>query len=140
MTPKKPNVEKAEKSEVGILHPDVQVAGYRVKPWSFDMFFDMMPVFLRGSEILKEQGITFENLENLGSEKDVKKIIFTLRAVLPILPEIVGTTLGIKTEKVREMEFDRVISIALVILIQNAERIKNFFGLGKTALQTLITS
>lgn len=123
-----------KKTEQEILYPGIQVAGFKVLPWSFDQFFDMLPVFLKGSDILKQNGIGMSDLEGLVERKDIEKIISTLILFRPILPEIVSKTVGIEIEDVKRMEFDRVISITLVILIQNAERIKNFSGLSKKAI------
>lgn len=132
--------KKVEKSEQEILYPDIEVAGFKVRPWSFDQFFDMLPIFLQGSDILKANGISLEDFEGLAKERDTKKILSLLSVFRPIIPEVVSKTIGIEIETVKKMEFDRVISIALVILIQNAERIKNFSGLGKKAMETLTIS
>ncbi len=137
MTTKK--AKKVEKTETEILRPDVEVAGFKIRPWSFDQFFDVLPMFVRGAEILKDSKISLESLEKLGRE-DPKKIVATLSAFRPIIPDVVALTLGMKQEEVRKLDFDKVISITLVILIQNAERIKNFSGLSKTAIQSLVMS
>ena len=132
--------KEIKKSEQEVLYPDVMVSGFKVRPWSFDQFFDMLPIFLQGADILKTNGISFSDFEKLEEKRDTKEILSLLSVFRPIIPEIVSKTIGTEIETVKKMEFDRVISIALVILIQNAERIKNFSGLGKRAMEIVTIS
>jgi len=127
-----------EKSETQILFPGIQVAGIEVRPWTFDQFFDLIPIFVEASEYFKREEIKFEEIEAI--VKDRKKMLSIIASMRPAILTTVATTIGSSVEEVRAMEFDKVISIALVVLIQNAERIKNFSGLGKTALNSLVTS
>jgi hypothetical protein len=127
-----------EKSETQVLFPEIQVAGIKVRPWTFDQFFDLIPIFVEASEYFKREEIKFEEIEAI--VKDRKKMLSIIASMRPAILTTVATTIESSVEEVRAMEFDKVISIALVVLIQNAERIKNFSGLGKTALNSLVTS
>jgi len=127
-----------EKTEGQILSPGIDVGGFRVKPWSFEQFFDLLPVFVKGSMILKDKGIGVKEFESLGEDPD--KILSIVSSLGPIIPEVVARTIERSIEEVNKMEFDHVVSIALVVLIQNVERIKNFSGLAKTAMSSLVTS
>jgi len=127
-----------EKTEGQVLSPGIEVGGFKVKPWSFEQFFDLLPVFVKGSMILKEKGIGIKEFESLGEDPD--KILSIVSSLGPIIPEVVARTVERSIEEVNKMEFDRVVSIALVVLIQNVERIKNFSGLAKAAMSSLVTS
>ncbi len=129
-----------KKNESEILHPEIEVAGVKVRPWTYDQFFDMLPLFLEASKTLKGRGIGLKDFETATGDGDAEKILSLLLIFRPVIPDVVALTLGKEAEEIRRMEFDSVISIALMILIQNAERIKNFSGLGKMAMQALVTA
>ena len=127
-----------EKTEGQVLSPGIEVGGFKVKPWSFEQFFDLLPVFVKGSMILKDKGIGIKEFESMGG--DSNQILSIISSLGPIIPEVVARTVERSIEEVNKMEFDRVVSIALVVLIQNVERIKNFSGLAKAAMSSLVTS
>lgn len=127
-----------EKTEGQVLSPGIEAGGFRVRPWSFEQFFNLLPIFVKGSMILKEKGIGIKEFESLGS--NTNEILSVISSLGPIIPEVVSRTIERPIDEINKMEFDRVVSIALVILIQNAERIKNFSGLAKTAMNSLVTS
>lgn len=125
-----------EKNEGQILSPEIEVGGFKVKPWSFDQFFSMLPIFAGAAAMLKAKDISFSEFEKL--TEDPEKLLKLICEAGPVAREMVAKTIKVEPEEVGKMEFDRVISIALVVLIQNAERIKNFSGLGKTAMSSLM--
>lgn len=127
-----------KKSETEILFPGVEIGGHKIKPWTFEQFLNLIPAFIDVSVSLKDKGIKFENIEKLA--EDPKNLILFISAIKPVVPQIVAETIGLDVSEVKAMDFDRAASIALVILIMNAEKIKNFSGLGKTALKSLAAS
>ena len=129
---------KKKKSETEILSPEIEVGKYKVKPWSFDQFISILPSLVAMGEFLKEKKIVVDDIELL--KKDTKKITELITAVGPLIPAIVAKTLRVEVNEVNEMDFDQATTIALLILIQNAEKLKNFSGLGKSALQSLMSA
>lgn len=128
---------KKKKSETEILSPEMEVGSYKIKPWSFEQFVSVLPSLVEIGEILKEKKILIDDIELL--RKEPKKIVELITAVGPLIPAIVAKTLRIEVSEVNGMDFDQATTIALLILIQNAEKLKNFSGLGKSALQSLMT-
>jgi len=129
---------KKKKSEMEILSPEIEVGKYKVKPWSFEQFISVLPSLVAVGEILKEKKVFVDDIESL--KKDAKKITELITAVGPLIPVIVAKTLRVEVSEVNEMDFDQATTIALLILIQNAEKLKNFSGLGKSALQSLMSA
>jgi len=127
-----------KKPEMEVLFPGIVIGGFKIKPWTFEQFLNLLPAFIDISTNLNESGIKFENIEKL--TEDPKKLILFFSAIKPVIPQIVAETIGLGALEVKAMDFDRAASIALVILIMNAEKIKNFSGLGKTALKSLASS
>lgn len=127
-----------KRSETSILSPEIEVSGFRIRPWTFEQFIDLLPSLIEIGEAIKSKGIT---LDAIGDLRNNPRLIADIATVLgPFIPVIVSKTLAIEPEKVKGMDFDRVTSIALVILIQNAEKLKNFSGLGKEALRSLMNA
>ena len=129
---------KKKKSETEILSPEIEVGKYKVKPWAFDQFISVLPSLVAIGEILKEKKITVDDIKSL--KEDTKKITELITAVGPFIPAIVAKTLRVEVSEVNKMDFDQATTIALLILIQNAEKLKNFSGLGKSALQSLMSA
>ncbi len=129
---------KKKKSETEILSPEIEVGKYKVRPWAFDQFISILPSLASIGEILKEKGILIGDVESL--KKDTKKITELVEAIGPLIPAIVAKTLRIEVSEVNGMDFDQATTIALLILIQNAEKLKNFSGLGKSAFQSLMSA
>jgi len=127
-----------KKPDAEILFPDQEVYGVKVRPWTFNQFVSILPDLLNIRKGLKENGIEIGELENL-KDDDEGKILEFLVKLLPLIPAttIVAKTIKEEIEKVEEWEFDKTAGIFLVILIQNAGRIKNFFGLGLRAMQAV---
>jgi hypothetical protein len=127
-----------KKSETEVLFPGMEIGGFKIKPWTFEQFLNLIPALIDVSTNLKEAGIKFENIEKLA--EDPKKLISFFSAIKPAIPQIVAESIGLEVSEVKAMDFDDAASISLVVLIMNAEKIKNFSGLGKTALKSLATS
>jgi hypothetical protein len=124
-----------KKSELEILSPEIEILGRKIRPWTFEQFVALLPTLAKIGEEFKEKGITLEHLDAVGD--DSRKIFDLLTAVAPSIPAVVAKTLRIEQGEVESMDYDQVITIAVVILIQNAEKLKNFSGLGRAALQSL---
>lgn len=129
---------KKKKSETEILSPEIEVGKYKVRPWAFDQFISILPSLVGIGEILKEKKISLDDIESL--KKDAKKITELIVAVGSFIPEIVAKTLRVEVKEVNRMDFDQATTIALLTLIQNAEKLKNFSGLGKSALRSLMSA
>ena len=129
-----------EKNEAPILFPEIEAGGFRVRPWSLKQFFTLMPTFVQIAEALNARGVTWGAFEDMIKGTERARLWEILADLEPFLPGIIGVTVGCSAKEAEEMEFDRALSIALVILIQNVERIKNFSGLAKVATQSLLTS
>lgn len=128
---------KKKKSEMEILSPEIDVGEFKVRPWTFEQFLHLLPLLVGVVEVLKEQSISLDGLRNL--KNDTQKIAQIITVIGPVIPAVVAETLKMEIKQVKEMDFDKATAVALVIFIQNAEKLKNFSGLGKTALQSLIT-
>jgi hypothetical protein len=129
---------KKKKSEVEVFSPTIDVGGYKLKPWSFEQFINLLPTIVNIASILKEKNIEVNDLEDI--KNDLNKLSALALDFGPLIPAVVAETLKMDIKKVNEMDFDQVITMVLVIFIQNAEKLKNFSGLGKTAMQSLMKS
>jgi len=130
-----------EKNEAQILFPEIEAGGFKVRPWSLKQFFTLMPTFVKIAEALNARGVTWGAFEDMAKGTGERAKLWEILADLePFLPGIIGVTVGCSAKEAEEMEFDRALSISLVILIQNVERVKNFSGLAKVATESLLTS
>ncbi len=121
-----------------VLFPEQEVYGVKLSPWTYDQFISMMPLLLKTRQELKVRNILLEDLSKL-KEADPDGILQFLVNIIPALPvkEIVSATTSITLDDIKKWKFDKTSSIFLVILVQNAGGLKNFFGLGLTAIKSL---
>lgn len=126
---------KKKKHEIEVLSPEIEVGNYKVRPWAFDQFMEILPSLIEIGQILKEKNVSVGELEGL--RNNPKKIAELIMGVGPTIPFIIAKTLRIEVSEVHKMDFDQATTIALLIFIQNAEKLKNFSGLGKSALLSL---
>lgn len=131
-------IKSNESTDVEVLFPEQEFYGVKVRPWTFNQFVSLLPVLMQARKELKAHGIEIDNLNKLKDE-DQEQILDFLVRLLPLIPAVgvVSKTVGINIEEVEKWEFDKTATIFLIILIQNAGRVKNFFGLGLTAMKTI---
>jgi hypothetical protein len=97
----------------------VEVAGFKVKPWTIVQLAELSPYIEKIMNGLKERGIT---LEGLKTGVGLDRVLF---AVLPEAPRILEITLRISKEELEKISFEKVPAIVLTILQLNIEYLKN---------------
>jgi hypothetical protein len=135
MADEKKKDEEKKPSESEILFPDISVAGLKIRPWTFGQFMDMLPVFRKAADRLLEIGIGKNDIDEALS--DPSKMLEFVSIILPISGEVIAKTVGVSEEEVRDWPIDKAVQVLIVILSENAGRIKNSFGLGISVLKTL---
>ena len=111
-----------KKSEIDILFPEIEVEGYKIRPWTFGQLVDMSPIFRAIMAEAIKDGITFENID-----KSVPSLVMI---ALPYAPDVISKTLEIDREEVRGWrELNKATVVLLTIITQNLEHIKNSSGL-----------
>lgn len=128
--------QETKKSEMEILFPDTEVEGYKVRPWTWEQFLAIIPDIMRGIGLVRDRGAEFEDLEN--SLDDPGKIFRLVSLFGPIVPDIVAKTLRIEKSEIEAWDAYKVMNVAFVILIQNAERLKNSTGLVMAQIKMII--
>jgi hypothetical protein len=130
--------DEEEKNDAQILVPDIEVAGVKVRPWTMKQFFAMAPITMRIIQTLEAKEGGLSNFDALMKGEAKPETILQILADLgPFVPEIISKTIDMPEEEVERMEFDKAMSIALVITIQNVEKLKNLFGLATAAIRAL---
>jgi hypothetical protein len=112
--------EEAKKSESEILFPEIEVEGIKIKPWSFGQLADVSPALRRMSAEAGLAGVTIENIES--RPMDIGLIM------MAEAPEVVARTIGMPLVDVRAWPIEKSVPVFMAIVMQNLERIKNFFG------------
>ena len=107
--------EKKPKDKV--LFSDIEIEGYKIKPWSLGKMEELSPCFERiGMEFIK-RGLKIANVE-----KEIPQIIFT---ILPQVSIIISITLNEDIEKVKEFDIGKATTIIIAIARLNMEFLKN---------------
>lgn len=113
--------------EVKVLFPEEQIGPYTVRPWTLTQFGKVLPTLIAIVKSLTPLGLTFDNFEVF--IKDNWEVIAPV--LTPFLPALVAVTLRIEPEELDRADgsgivFDDGLAIALIIFLQNGERLKNF--------------
>ena len=87
-------VKKEEKSDEQVLFPEVEIAGMKVKPWSFGALFDLSPLLGEVLDKAEERGIVddFEDSTGFVSVTTMAKI-FTIASAEAL--KIIAYTLSL---------------------------------------------
>ncbi len=130
-TPPPPASEPEEKKDEEILFPEREIYGVKLHPWTWDEFISILPLLVDIRSGMKKGNVKLEDLLKLKDQTEDEVIGFITTA-LPLFPapEIISRTTDIPIEEVKKWIFDKTASIFFIILIQNAARVKNLFGLG----------
>jgi hypothetical protein len=124
--------------EAEILLDCVEVAGYKIKPWSILKAKLLSPVIEEIIVEFKRRGISLKSFFKLeGVETEIVNIEQVLFAIQPSLPKIIAITLNIKEEELDNIKQADVFNIISVILQQNIEYLKNLFALTIVAMKEL---
>jgi len=119
-------IEK-KKTDEEILFPDVKVGKYIIKPWSFGILFDISDMLEGILDKLDEKSIKIEEIfspEGFISYTNLLRL-FTI-ASKDVL-SIIGITLDVDEEELKELDMTTGIKIATIIYKQNADMFsKNF--------------
>jgi len=114
-----------------VLFPEMDVEGFKVKPWSLGTMEELTPCLERVTITFINKGITLENIE-----KEVPKVILS---ILPEVSTILSITLKEDIAKVKELPLNSVIALLLTITTQNVAYLKNSFGPMKSLIKSLTT-
>jgi hypothetical protein len=132
----------ASLDEVKVLFPEEQVGPYTIRPWTLTQFGQAVGVFYQIIPALTAVGVTFDNLEKFL----VESWPALLPAVLPSFPQLIGLTLRLEPDDLKQMDAGTKAALGLRIILQNKDQIKNFLTLalgnlpGTGASSTLLHS
>lgn len=118
-----------EKLDTEILFPEIEVKGYKIKPWVFGELVDLSPILSKIVKAIHAEGI--KSLDCL-----VERMIELIPLMLPFAPEIIAKTLHIEEQEIRTWPIDKATVILLTIINQNLGYLKNCFGLVKSVANT----
>ena len=109
-----------KKTDEEIMFPEVTVAGYKVKPWSFGMLFEISPML----------DSVLSTLETKDIDVDSGFLSYTTIARLfavasPQILDIIAITLDVDVNEVKNLSMEDGVKIAFTIYQQNSTVLKN---------------
>lgn len=123
--------------EMVALLPEVEVAGFTIKPWSFGTFKQVVEPLMSLLNPLKEKGLTFVNIESFFLENGLE-VILLLPTGLAALTTMIAVTLRIPEEEVDTIDPEQILIIVATIFSQNIVRLKNSLPLIMGQIKTLV--
>src|SRR3989304_6514278 len=127
--------KEEEKPEIQVLFPEIEVEGYKVRPWSLGQVVDLTPTFEMLAIEFKRRKISLESLEKIEKSKSMEGMIGELVfAFLPQVVRLLSISLREEEKIVREFPINKSGSLIVAVVSQNLSNIKNSFGLGKSIL------
>jgi hypothetical protein len=110
------------------LIDEVDVCGYKVRPWGIVQIAALAPAFERIVNKMKTRGVKLPDILNGIRDKTFVGIDGIIFSVLPEAPEIIAKTLKIDLAEVEKIPQSSVMPIVLTILNQNILYLKNWLG------------
>lgn len=110
-----------KKSDEEILFPEVDVQGTVVKPLTLDQSIKVVPKFQSIINKIKKKGITIDKIDS--------QIFDVIQLILPELKEILPEVVDIKKQDIGSMPIVKITNIAVTIIQQNYDLLKNLKSL-----------
>jgi hypothetical protein len=132
------------KADDQILFPEVEVEGYKVRPWTLAQSVALAPTLGALVEIARTAGlgeILLKFMDLLGPGKGdtgeafakaeqeiVKALPGLLPKLLPHAPKILSVSLAITEEEAGAFDLKKATTLLLAIVVGNIDYLKNSFG------------
>lgn len=136
-----------EKTDESILFPEVDVCGYRFRPWTLDQAVELAPTLGSIVEIIEQSGISKALSDILDAvdidESGMKAVVNAFRVVwkdvvralpglapkfLPLAPKILMVSLGQPKEVVGAFDLNKTRRLLTAVAMQNWDYLKNYYG------------
>lgn len=111
------------RSDAAVLFPDVEVSGYKIKPWNLTQATELAPCIGHVRKIIREEGITFDTLADNWMSL-VERGGF-------LVSKVISVSIGIPEEKAGELMLDDAGAILAAIVSCNWRYLKNSLSLGR---------
>lgn len=128
-----------EKNNLEILYPEVELYGYKVKPWGLKQLTELSPYLYSLKEEIKKKGVDVFKLFGLEETKgkkqkdDLNMMIEGLfdisTSIAPYAIKIICVSSGMPQTEAEELSIDKGMIFLLTIVEQNINFLKNCLGL-----------
>lgn len=113
------------KSDEAILFSEIEIAGIKVKPWSFGKLFDLSSSLEIIIDKIEEKDI---DLSLMNNEINLIDIVKVFNIAKQELLKIISITTDRAEEEIKELSMDDGVKLAFAIFTQNKDTIKNAFA------------
>ena len=120
---------KKRKSDEEIIFAQEEIAGFKVKPWSFGVLFEISEMLDAIFTKLDHRGVDLKFDFSEGFASDLPKFIRIAAIAAPEVKAIVAITVDATEEEIEELDMKVGIKLLTTIFKQNFEIIKNALGL-----------
>jgi len=117
------------------LNGGVTIGKYLVKPWTIIQIAGMSRIFEMIYHELKQRNFTSSKLESIVDEKDESALTDLLFVFMQYLPSFMVTTLGCTKEELEQIPPEVCSQIAIAMVKQNVNYLKNFLSPFKNMIQ-----
>ena len=127
MSEEKAKQESKNKTDVEILFPEIEVDGYKIKPWTLGKLIKINPHLERIFTKLEEKGIKL-SIDTIDTY--LRDIYF---AAVPEIVSILAISLEKSIEDLEDLAIPTAIKLIYAIYKQNEESVKNVLVLLQAA-------
>lgn len=108
-----------------LLEGPIKVGNYQVRAWTLKQFDAVYPLVKPIARKLVAAGLTFDNLEDFAAREFVE----LLPELMPEIRPLIAATLDIPLAEVEGLDWGQGSSLAIAIIVQNLEPLKNCVAL-----------
>lgn len=127
------------KDELEILYPEVELYGYKVKPWGLKQLAELSPYLYSLKEEIKKKGVDIfkifglEETKGKNQKDDTNMMIEGLfdlsTSIAPYAIKIICVSSGMPQTEAEGLPIDKAMVFLLTIVEQNINFLKNSLGL-----------
>jgi hypothetical protein len=125
-------MDKSKKPGMTVLIPEQEVCGHTIRPWTLAQAIELAEDFDGATRDIVAAGLTMDQFQ--------KDPMIVVKAIAPRLTRFIGVTIGVSAEEASELPMGDATLIALTIVRQNLNHLKNLLGPASEVLQDLAQS
>lgn len=136
-----------EKDDLEILYPEVELYGYKIRPWGLKQLAELSPYLYSLKEEIKKMDIDILKIFGLDETKGKKQKddtnlmvegLFDLSTTIaPYAAKIICVSSGMPQAEAEDLPVDRALVFLLTIIEQNINFLKNSLGLVTEKIESL---
>jgi len=124
-----------KRSDEEILFPEVEIGGFKIKPWSFGVLFEISEMLDAIFVKLDQRNVDLKFNFDEGLASNMPKFIRIAAIAAPEVKAILAITIDVNDEVIENLDMKTGMNLLITIFKQNFETLKNVFTISSELIE-----